>query len=166
MILSISAADTTTLSVLLAKERDIFRQFLAVLHEEHNALIAGHIDLLLKLAQQKTDQFVSLGRLSTIRDQMLATQGLPPGEDGIDSWLARHKNPLEEETVASTWRELLEIATTAHQINQENGALIEVKLRHNQKALHILQTAADQMRGYGPSGQPIASTGGRKLGEA
>jgi len=166
VILPISGEDIAALSRPLAEERDAFHRFLSILREEHDALIAGHIDPLLKLAQQKTDQFVALGRLSAIRNQVLATQGLPPDMEGIDGWLARHGSTPEGGNIARIWRELLETAATARRINQENGALIEVKLHHNQKALQILQAAADQMRVYGPSGQPLASTGGRKLGEA
>ena len=166
MILPISGKDIAALSKPLAEEQDAFHRFLGILHEEHDALIAGHIDPLLKLAQQKTEQFIALGQLSAIRNQALAAQGLPPDIEGIDGWLARHGNTPEGGDIARIWQELLETAATARRINQENGALIEVKLHHNQKALQVLQTAADQMRVYGPSGQPLAPTGGRKLGEA
>lgn len=144
----------------LSRERDGFGHFLDILKSEQEALVNGEIDKLTKIAQHKSTKVLELAQLADARNRFLAENGLPADQPGVTSWLARSGAPEEATQV---WDELIALARTARHINETNGAMIQLKLQHNQQALAVLMSAANQATLYGPDGQHLSGGSGRHL---
>lgn len=129
-----------------------FEEFCGILQAEERALAAGEIDKLGHLAQLKSDKVVQLSRLAERRNRILAAQSLGSDRQGMARWIELYAAD-ERNGTENTWRRLLEIAERAQRLNDQNGAMIEAKLRHNQKALMVFQSAATQLDLYGPDGK-------------
>lgn len=149
----------------LDAELTAFRDFVQVLQTEQEALVQGDIDRLIELARLKSEKVVLLSQLAEQRSRFIAAQGFDPAHGGMGQWLAQH-NSSQTARLSETWKQLLEQAETAKQLNQINGSLIETRLRHNQQALAVLQAAANQSNSlYGPDGQTHSSGLGRQIGK-
>lgn len=143
-----------------------FRDFVQALQTEQEALVQGDVDSLLELARLKSEKVVFLSQLAEQRNRFLVVQGANPDHGGMTNWLRQQKTGQTAQHLAETWKQLLEQAEIAQQLNQVNGTMIESRLRHNQQALAVLQTAANQsINLYGPDGQTHATGLGRPLGK-
>ncbi|MCE5182519.1 MAG: flagellar protein FlgN [Betaproteobacteria bacterium] len=145
----------------LDAELQAFLDFIQVLQTEQEALIQGNVDFLIELAQLKSEKVVLLSQYAMSRSRFLDTQGCAPELGGMGKWLRQHNSPH----IAEVWRQLLEHAEAAQQLNKINGVMIETKLRNNQQALSVLQAAANKSTLYGPDGQTHAPGMGRPLGK-
>lgn len=146
---------------LLFEEAAQLRAFLALLEQEQQALVAGDVDRLMPLAEEKTRVFSLLAGLGEARNQALATASLPPDRPGVQAWLDRHPDLSGSR---KAWQEILKLTVKARELNQVNGKLISTRLANNQQALTTLLSAANQAALYGPDGQARPIGGGRSLG--
>ena len=144
---------------LLAEEAEALRLFVDLLKREQRLLAEGNVDSLVALAEKKSDFAETLGNLSCRREAALAAEGIA---GGMGVWLAKPGNQRHE----AKWRELLDSARVAKNLNETNGKLIALRLGHNQQALNALLAAADLAMTYGPDGQQRPPGGGRTLGSA
>jgi len=147
----------------LEAERAAFQEFVELLKSEENALLQGDIDRLAALAQLKSDRLVELSQLAHQRNSHLLSQSLTADPSGMALWL--QANATVAPTAREAWKRLLELAKTAQQLNQSNGAMIQQRLVNNQKALAVLQATANHASLYGPDGQARTSSTGRPLGK-
>lgn len=156
-----SAPAPPGLDALIAEEAHALRGFLDLLRREQDLLLDGQADQLLTIVEDKNRASAQLSRIALRRAQALAAQGFGSGPNAVDAWLNRAS---ENSPHRAKWTELLELATQARAINEENGALIRTRLQHNQRALAVLAAASDQATLYGPDGQAFAGAGKRHLG--
>lgn len=143
----------------LRNEHHALRAFVALLETEQNALVEGQTDELLDLADSKTRLIDQLNQLGAIRKRFQSQHSDPATADNLEAWLRQYaaaELPL--------WNEMRQLAARAQQLNQTNGELIQVKLRHNQQALAVLHNAAHSASLYGRDGQHNLPGMGRKLG--
>ncbi len=68
--------------------------------------------------------------------------------------------------VLARWDEVIALARAARERNALNGKLITERMAHNQAALSLLLSAADQPPLYDAEGNTRAIGGGRMLGSA
>ena len=148
-------------SVSIAQERDATRNFIGVLEQEQHALQQADVSLLLPLTKEKASQAQQLTRLADARNQWLAKHGYSRDRSGME----RGVKDCDSPDAADAWRELLQLAETASQLNKINGVLIAQRLRYNHQALTVLQAATHSAGLYGADGQPQLFAGGRQLGE-
>jgi flagella synthesis protein FlgN len=135
--------------------------FLDILKHEKESLLADQVAPLLSIAEDKNRATVQLSRLALRRTQALSASGFGSGPAAIAAWL----NQLSVDAPQrASWNRLLEIASRARELNEQNGALIRARLQHNQRALAVLAAASDQATLYGPDGQAFAGVGKRHLG--
>lgn len=162
------------LLAVLSAERTALLNFVALLEREQGMLVENQTAELLKLSEQKSSDAHRLNKLAEARSTFLQKNipqpvmtAQPAGRASgsmdtgtIHSWLEKHsKDGL------AAWKELLVLAERARQINKTNGELIQMKLRHNQQSLNVLNSAVNKANLYGPDGQPNFSPGtGRSLG--
>ncbi len=149
-------------SSALGAEIAALQQFLQLLHSEQDALNEGNVDKLQEISRLKSDQVVALSQLSTSHFPNLRAP------DTLRDEVAEHikqSDPDGRHGLAKNWEMLLDLATEARHLNQLNGAMIAVQLKHNQQALAILQEAAKQSTLYGPDGHAQALGTGRQLGK-
>ncbi len=146
------AQNDDELVAAIDKEKSIVALFVEVLKKEEDALIHGCIDDLDTLVSEKVQLAEQLEALAELRIQYLLSQGYSSDKNGMQSWLSKQTNV----NVQAVWNELVELATTAKQINQVNGQVISAQQSHNQRAYHALQSAAGNVSLYGPKGQTVA----------
>lgn len=152
---------TSKLLAALTAERAALMSFTALLEREQGMLVANDTDQLLELSEQKSSDAISLNKLAEARRSLLRQNIPQPSDTGaIRTWLKTH-NPGG----LSIWQEILTLAGRAQQLNNTNGELIQMKLRHNQQTLTVLSNAVNKANLYGPDGQTSFSPGGgRSLG--
>jgi flagella synthesis protein FlgN len=147
---------------LLSQELRALESFIALLGREQALLAAGTGEGLTALAADKSQAALELGQLAAARDQELARMHLPTGRAGMDAWTLTDAGTASQ----AKWDRLLALAAEARALNESNGRVIALQLKHNQQALAVLMAAADQTATYGPDGQPRPGAGGRSLGSA
>jgi flagellar biosynthesis protein FlgN len=157
-----AAQGSGTIANLLSQEVQTLRSFIALLSDEQRLLVSGSAEGLTALAEEKTRTATTLGRLAASRDQELAHLHFPAGRAGMDAWILTNEGSPRK----GDWDQLLHLAAKSRSLNDENGKLITLHLRHNQQALSVLMAAADQTSTYGPDGHPRQGTPGRSLGSA
>jgi flagella synthesis protein FlgN len=144
----------------LSEELLAVREFVELLHREQHLLIENQTDLLLALADQKSAQAIHLNQLAATRRDLLLKQIPELSQASIAQWLGA--NSKEGLTI---WHELRTLAEQSRDLNNTNGEVIQIKLRHIQQTLTALGGAVRHANLYGPDGQPSFSTGsGRSLG--
>lgn len=150
----------TPLLAALAAEHAALLKFVALLEREQGMLVENQNDQLLELSEQKSGDALELNKLAETRRALLK-QHLPQlTADGIRNWLETHSPDG-----LALWKEIAALAGRAQMLNNANGEVIQMKLRHNQQALAVLSNAANQANLYGPDGQASFSPGsGRSLG--
>lgn len=148
---------------IVKSEVSAVREFIEKLNQEQQALIAGEVELLSTLAEEKTALATQLNQFAERRHQLLSTAGLPAGRAGMESWLAEKTT---SQASLQEWEQLLALASQAREINETNGKLIGTRLQHNQQTLNALLEANNKATLYGPDGQTRSSAGGRHFGAA
>lgn len=148
------------LAVLIGEERSGLQKFIALLQREEALLIAGKIDTLTTLAEDKTAQYRALQRLSDDKMVMFARAGAKISNENIRLALAGLPEAL------GSWDEVIALANEAKERNRVNGQLILERLQNNQQALTTLLSAAEHPQIYGQDGQSRPTGGGRHLGSA
>ncbi|HRP65268.1 MAG TPA: flagellar protein FlgN [Thauera sp.] len=153
-------ADQQRLALLIEAEAIQLREFIALLEREESLLVAGDIDALLALTQDKNERYRRLQRLSDDRALLLGRLGRTPSDAAIREICAKLPRVL------ARWEEVIELAGKARDRNDLNGKLIVERMAHNQAALSVLLTAADQPPLYDAEGHSRPIGGGRMLGSA
>lgn len=139
----------------LQQELSALERFVALLQQEQDALVAGNVDALLALSQDKLGKAEQLNALGKQRVTRLQQAGYSGDSAGMTAWLD-DKPAIQQQT----WERLLELAREAQRLNQTNGKLIQTHLQHNQQALNTLLGAANQAGTYGADGQARATMPG------
>lgn len=155
-------ASTPSIGDALGEEIARLQEFVGLLQREQQLLGGSDTEALLALSENKNALANLLAELSRARDQRLKALGLAAGREGMQAWLSRNAKDGERRA----WARLLELATTARDLNALNGKLIGMRMQHNQQVLTALLSAADNAATYGPDGQQQAGLGGRILGKA
>jgi flagellar biosynthesis protein FlgN len=151
----------TELATLIEGEFAAVREFAKLLKQEQDTLVKGDIDVLTHIAAQKLALINQLTDYAQRRGMFLSSAGLSPNREGMQDWFRKNRDMHQTE---ATWNRLLEVGKSAQQLNRTNGVLINSRLRHNQKALALLQSSFQSVDLYGPDGQNSATGAGRTLG--
>lgn len=160
-----SVALFAQLAKAMQSEYQAVSVFVNILQNEQRLLLESHSQELLKLSQKKNQQVAVVTQLSEQRHRLLAQvlDGKELNElSGIQiTELLQQKNPKLQQG----WQTLLNAAREAYRLNQMNGELIQMRLRHNHQALAALNQAAQNNSLYGPNGQHnFAKNSGRTIG--
>ena len=151
-----------SLPALLDAETEVVRLFIDLLQQEQSALQAGDTDLLPAITDAKAPLTIRLNTLAIHRNQALATAGLPPDREGIETWLKRYPSPV----MAKAWEALHVMIAEARELNELNGKLIILRMQHTTQALNVLMVAQRQTGMlYGPDGHS-AQVSGRRIIDA
>jgi flagella synthesis protein FlgN len=152
-----------TPSQLLNSEFAALRDFVKILQQEQQALVAGEIDRLMPFVTEKTRLAASLGEFADQRSRLLDAASLPANKQGMEKWLAQL--PATDPS-RKIWAALVKLSAEAQALNESNGKVIAMLLQHNQQSLNVLLAAANQASLYGPDGQTKPKGGGRLFGAA
>ena len=147
------APELQRLTILIESEAALLRAFLAL-------LVAGEADALLALAQDETARYHQLQRLHNDRALLLGRMRRPNTEASIRELCGSLPATL------ARWDEIRDLARSAQRRNEFNGKLITERMQHNQSALSVLLTAAEQPPLDDSAGMARPPGGGRHLGSA
>lgn len=153
-------ADLHKIAILIDGERALMRRFVDLLEHEEALLIAGETDALLALVREKSEIYQLLQRQHDGRALLLGRLRLDNSDASVRSLCAGMPDTLLR------WDEVLKLAGEARERNGLNGKLIIERMHHNQAALSVLLSAADQPQLYGADGSTRPTGGGRILGSA
>lgn len=157
------ASTPSSVIELLQQELAQLQQFVELLQREQGMLLENQLDDLTALAQQKIDAAQSLNALAQQRGHLLAVNMPQDQEAGLDR-VNDYMNTQPQ--MAQLWSELLAFTAQARQLNNDNGEVIQMRMRHNQQALNVLHNAVNKSNLYGPNGQTdISNKGGRTLAQ-
>ncbi|MBI5918121.1 MAG: flagellar protein FlgN [Nitrosomonadales bacterium] len=145
----------SALRTRLEEECNTLRNFVTLLETEQRALVGGDVEQLLGLSDEKSQLASALVNLASKRREVLPD----PSSTLMESWLKERKSGA-----LPIWNEIQKLAQEAQRLNNTNGELIQVRLRHNQQALVALRNASNNAALYGPDGQHNLSGSGRTLG--
>ncbi len=143
----------------LGEELHAATALLEVLKQEQSHLINANVDELAKLTEEKTKIVARMSELAQSRHRALAGAGFDASESGMQKWVDGGSNSA----AGKTWKDLLELAREAKELNRVNGLLIGQHLGRNQAALNILHGAPQGGAMYGPNGQSATQPNKRKL---
>jgi flagella synthesis protein FlgN len=147
---------------VLRQECAAARAFVAILEREKDALTAGAVDDLARIADDKAAAARELAELTGTRHHTLLALGYSADAKGTRAWLA-HTGDAQ---AAAAWRELDLLAWQAREANRVNGAMISSWLQHNQRALAILRGASATASLYDSSGTTPGGGLSRSLAQA
>lgn len=151
---------SSALLTALSTELSALQSFVVLLEREQEMLLGNQTDQLLGLAEQKSNDAIKLNQIAETRISLLQPNIPQLNSQTIQFWLT--ENQPESLFI---WLTIDNLTKHAQQLNQTNGELIQMKLRHNQQALTVLSNAVNKAGIYGKNGQPNFSPGsGRSLG--
>ncbi len=144
----------------LCAERDEAAAFVVLLKAEQQALREGVAADVERLAPDKVRMADSLARYTTKRLDTLAALGYPRSALGMHEWADAHATNVAG---VAAWQLLQEYAAEARALNEANGKLIDLRLRHCRQALAALEQACGATTVYGPQGHTIAPVTSRAV---
>ncbi|GAB3537544.1 hypothetical protein GCM10027343_00990 [Noviherbaspirillum agri] len=144
----------------LGEELKAGNVLLQLLQQEQEHLINADLEALNRLTEEKAKVVAHMTELAQQRHRALGASGFEGGESGMQAWLnSRTSSPATEKS----WKDLLDVARQAKELNRTNGLLIGQHMARNQAALNVLQGAPDSGTMYGPNGQSTAQSSSRRL---
>jgi flagellar biosynthesis protein FlgN len=150
-----------TIQQILGEEARELRSFLTLLEREQRALTNGDAEALMPLADEKNRLTERLHSLGQQRAEWFVAHGYGGDHNAIGAWLQRTS---QDGSTSGNWQQVLDLATRARTINEENGTLIRMRMQHNQRALAILLAASNRAALYGPDGQTRGAAEKRHIG--
>lgn len=144
----------------LCAERDEAAAFVVLLKAEQQALRDGVPADVERLAPDKIRMADSLARYTAKRLETLAAFGYPRTALGMHQWAEAHANNMAG---VAGWQLLQQHAAEARALNEANGKLIDLRLRHCRQALAALERACGTTTVYGPQGHTITPAASRAV---
>ena len=143
---------------IVSAECGVLERFIALLERERVMLLAGTVDELPRVVDEKNSLAGQLAAMGKRRAQILASAGLSGENSALTAWL---QTQPAETSAAPAWSALLKLAGQARDLNSANGELIRVRLQNNTQALETLLGNAGLLKLYGPDGQSRQQGSGR-----
>jgi flagella synthesis protein FlgN len=156
-------SDTEGFAAALCAERDRAAAFVVLLKAEQQALRDGAAADVERLAPAKARMADELAAQGAKRLQLLAALGYAACARGMQQWADAH---ADNAPAVAAWTLLQQHATEARALNDANGKLIDLRLRHCRQALAALQHACGLTTLYGPQGHASVMTASRRLSAA
>ena len=142
---------------LVRRECRLLAEFVDLLSQEEQALVAGDTEALATLTPRKSELVSRLNQIADLRDAGMRANGLPADTAGIDSWRQR------DGAAASAAEQLMTLAGQARERNRVNGQLIALHLQKTQEALAALTGGDARRQTYGRDGQTEPAKTGYRL---
>lgn len=105
------------------------------------------------LANSKKETVSQLELFSKQLSQILATENLSLTQEGINQYFQKAQTAGFQTTDAfALWQKITAISKKCQSFNEQNGASIDLLIRHNQRSLQILRGKSHLPSTYGPDG--------------
>lgn len=139
---------------LLDKGLDLSKKLYDLLSQEEGVLKqrspAEHLSV---IARHKKETIFRLEQFSEQLAQVLSSENLSLPQEGMERYLrqARAKG-LQTENAQLQWEQILDTGKKCRDLNEQNGAAIDLLTRHNERLLRILRGQSQTTTTYGPDG--------------
>lgn len=105
------------------------------------------------IAASKRDLVAQLEQFTKQLGQVLATEQLSVGSEGVKKYLAKAGAAgIHVDGVWASWTGLAKLSENCRTLNEQNGASIALLSRHTQRSLQILRGKSPLAATYGPDG--------------
>lgn len=110
-------------------------------------------ELINNIAANKKQLVVQLEQFNTQITQVLATEKLPNDQDSIREYFKRAETAglLTDESIGN-WAQLMLVCAECRNLNEQNGAGIDLLSRHTKRSLDILKGKPAIANTYGADG--------------
>lgn len=139
---------------LLGKGLDLSQKLFDLLSQEADNL-KNHSapDGLIQLAAAKKEIVPQLEQFSKQLSQIMATENLSLSEADINQYFDKaNAASLSTAKAVEKWRQIVYLAKKCRSLNEQNGAAIDLLLRHNHRLSQILRGKSQLSTTYGPDG--------------
>ncbi len=121
-------------------------------------------DYLAHVSHHKQETVSLLEQLTRQLNQVMATEKLNLVPADIDTYFEKaSKAGLGPSSAPKLWLKTLNIAKKCQQLNEQNGASIDILFRHSQRALKILSGKALSATTYGPDGSTYSERNSQSI---
>ena len=130
------------------------QKLLELLSHEHDQLKQARDPArLLALANEKREAVAQLEQFSKQLGQVLATEKLMMGADGIAHYFEKAQQAnFNINDAWQCWLNISELSKKCRLLNEQNGASIALLSRHTQRSLQLLRGKSQLATTYGPDG--------------
>jgi flagellar biosynthesis protein FlgN len=139
------------------------KQMVALLEEEQRELVAGRVDRLEPLAAEKLVQSRALDLYATRRGAFLRAQGFSADARGLEA--CAKQAGARGRGLCEAWARVVEVAAEARHLNEQNGALIRLRLASVDGRLAHLEAACGGASVYSADGRASGSPPQRAFGQ-
>ncbi len=137
------------ISHMLSTELQCADEMRSILEQENGALLNGEPEKILSIIEAKQVTKSKMQKLLLHRDRFLKALSLPSGNQGTQKLI----DQLPGSQAEQLWKKLTIQAIQLKEINEVNGGIVNLSLKHNQLALGILTGQSPETDTYGPGGQ-------------
>jgi len=105
------------------------------------------------IAISKKETVSQLDQFSKQMTQVLATEKLQMSPLGMAEYFKKAEDvSLNISSTTNLWKQICSIAKQCRELNERNGASINLLAQHTQRSLQILKGKSQQATSYGPDG--------------
>lgn len=143
---------------LIANALQLAQRLYSQLVQEAESLIrTPQVDFINAIAGNKRELVTQLDMFNKQLEQILAAEQLPLSPDGVTAYFQRVAIAgLSSDVAKSSWEQLMRLCADCKQLNEQNGASIEMLARNNKRTLHILKGKSENITAYGRDGTVIS----------
>jgi flagella synthesis protein FlgN len=146
---------TYPVAINLAKNGLLHTQKLFQLLSEESSLLRKNDspELLATIAAEKQLLVGQLNQFTKQLSQILDTEKFTLSNDGIRHYLDKARNSgLKATELSQYWFEITELSKKCQELNEQNGASIDLLTRHSRRSLQIIKGTDQSINTYGPDG--------------
>lgn len=108
------------------------------------------------VANNKRELVTQLDLFNKQLEQILAAEKLPHSPEGVEAYFQLVKmTGLSTDSSETNWKKLIQLCTDCKNLNEQNGASIDILARNNKRTLHILKGKSENVTSYGRDGAVI-----------
>ncbi|BAO44282.1 flagella synthesis protein FlgN [Thiolapillus brandeum] len=149
---------------VLQAEHEAMEKLQQVLDRETRLLASGNdMEQLSQLVSRKNLLAVELRKLNEKREQLFAIAQSNSASADFESFLIEKD---ESGALLLLWQKLLSLTAICQEINQMNGAIINLNEQHVRQAISLLRSGSLSESNYDANGSTTRSKSSRFLGQA
>ncbi|MGR9115550.1 MAG: flagella synthesis protein FlgN [Gammaproteobacteria bacterium] len=139
---------------LLSNGLQLSRSLHQQLQEEMDTLQRKQsMDSLDNITRQKEHLINDLNQFAKQLGQVLETEQLPNNHTGINTYFEKAADAgLDVAQASETWKKITGFAIKSRMLNDQNGASIDLLMRHTRQSLNIIKGKNQTAHTYGPDG--------------
>ena len=146
---------TYPIAIKLAKNGLFHTQKLFQLLSEEASLLRKNDapELLASIAAEKQLLVTQINQFTKQLSQILDTEKFTLSHEGIRNYLEKARSSgLKATELSQYWFEITELSKNCQELNEQNGASIDLLTRHSRRSLQIIKGSTQTINTYGPDG--------------